>query len=284
MTPLGTDANLLLLSPDAIFAAVEVLVAEDAQLLGKPQLSATEVHRVRVNGKKLRAWIRLVRLGGDHKRCSKAECWLRSTSRSLAEGRDARVRMETLAWLATRTSSASTRAALALLSAPVDDVAGVTLPEPVSAAQAKRRLRCVTRLDPDAPELRRGLRKVYGRARALAQAAAQAEAHHSELHRCRRWVKYLGYQLELATGVRGKQGAPLQQALTELGSTLGSIQDLVVLEQHLDSLAADPDLRAAVRVTRKLLKSTCKRLTRKANGMLAACFAATPREFAAMLG
>src|SRR5690606_2353332 len=156
--------------------------------------------------------------------------------------------------------------------------------EPVSAAQAKRRLRCGTRLDPDAPELRRGLRKVDGRARALAQAAAEAEADHSEVHRRRRRVRYLGDQPEPATGVRGKHGPPMQQALTELGSTLASIQDLVVLEQHLDSLAADPDLRAAVRVTRKLLKSTCKRLTRKANGMLAACFAATPREFAAMLG
>lgn len=280
---MNTSGNLTLLTADAIIAGVAVLAAEDAQLLGKPLLSASEVHKIRTNGKKLRAWIRLTRFGGAHQRCKKTERWLRSVSRSLAAGRDTKVRMDTLAWLATRTSVPATRAALAQLTDPLPDAVGVALPEPVPAVEAAKHLRCVTALHPDGVELRHGLRQVYARTRRLARAAQKVDAHHTELHRCRRWVKYLGYQLELVTGTKGKKGTPLQQALTELGSTLGRIQDLIVLEQHLDSLADASNTAKAVLITRKLLKATCKRLTRKANGMLAACFAATPREFIAVL-
>jgi CHAD domain-containing protein len=281
--PAASANALKLLAPEAIMARLEALIAEHVRLLNNTGLSPAEVHEVRVNGKKLRSWIRLNRLGGAHQRCRKADHWLRAISRSLAAGRDAQVTTATLARLGKRTAAATTAAALALLADPLRAVTTAPLPDGADSTDAQRQLRCLAALWPDARELRHGLRAVYARARRLATRATAPEAQPTDLHHCRKWVKYLGFQLELATGTSGKKGAPLQRTLAGLGTTLGNIQDLVVLGQHLDALETDIALAEAVGITRKLQQASSKRLINKATRELSTCFAPTPKQFAATL-
>src|SRR5690606_39172737 len=89
----------------------------------------------------------------------------------------------------------------------------------------------------DLPTLWRGLRANYQAARKLANAALCDRADAEKLHRFRRRVKYLHYQLNLLCDLR-KSPVVLPAMLKDLGATLGQINDLHELMQAIQQLEA----------------------------------------------
>ena len=78
-----------------------------------------------------------------------------------------------------------------------------------------------------------GLGQTFAKAADLGQHALQSKDL-AELHRWRRWVKYLRYQLEPVATPQRSSIVELHAELRQLGSTLGRRNDLHQLRQALE--------------------------------------------------
>jgi CHAD domain-containing protein len=247
----GKDA-ILLLPPAAIMRNVEAVVDDLDTRLGHSAHSAEDIHHIRVDIKKLRAWIRLLRLARGRRLARKTDRKLRALARVLTQVRDQQVLPDTLARLRKACTSAAQARLLAALAARL-----MALPHdenfPAATELPRGRLRRLgTPLD-DRKALCNALKESYTRAQRLGKSATRPGAPGEELHRWRRRVKYLGYQLALTTAEPGKSRTPLQRNLAALGSTLGTLQDLNVLGRHLELLQDDPACTEALVLATRLL-------------------------------
>jgi CHAD domain-containing protein len=223
---------LQLCPPAVIFDRVARLLDELQRRLARPQPTADGIHKIRVCCKKLRSWIRLLRhrrSGNDWQHADKA---LQKVLHKLAPARDSVVLLQTVKQLQTGTRSTRHRAACRQV------LAGLRTHAPVASATrtaplSRRIVRELLASDrPTDKALNKGLQHAYVRSSRLARRAFAADYAIERLHRLRRWVKYLGYQLELVT-LPTPANEKFRKQLVSLGSTLGRIHDLAVLQQQL---------------------------------------------------
>lgn len=277
------------LQPEArIRKRIQKLAGALQRLTQLQQPTEREVHELRRSTKKLRAWLKL-----DPDAAAPAqrlERLLRDNAACHAAARDATVRLQTLARLP------------ALAAAPVparhpfpvcrDLLAALPLTPapPLTNAAARRLGTALSRLALQGPalipepQLRSGLHTSYRKTRKrLRQARASGKA--DDLHRFRRWAKYLCYQLELVCRLQRGRLATLQRRLDLLCARLGSWHDVVVLEASLQKLLADCSTApaAAAQTTRedlllalKLCRRAAARLHASSLRLAATCFKDKP--------
>lgn len=224
--------------------ALEIDQMARATLRSDAAFEPEGVHAVRVATKRLRAIWQLHKPTANADLAKGAIRRLRDCARTLAERRDHHVLSALLQELAV-TADAEGRGELAQ--------AGSSLARPLAPLQAIRLdvltalgvdsedwLRAVRVTDVDLLEV--GLRRSYAKTCDLGRAALR-DREPEDLHRWRRWIKYLRYQVEpLATPGRGFID-DLHAELKQLGSTLGRRNDLLNLRKAL----RDSHLRAALR-------------------------------------
>lgn len=229
---------------------VRRLLRKLQRLLDQPTHDTASIHAIRVSTKKLRAWIRLLRHGGGHRRLRKHDKALRNIARGLSAQRDADARLDTIGWLQRRCTDKTLGDHLALLAGQAGLVP-TTVPTPQLTMSAALAPALLTR-PPTVRNLARGLAHGFARLTRCARKATRPGASAPRLHTWRKLVKYCGYQLELACADKYGNHSPLQTALAELGKVLGQVQDLTMLRKFLKPQLDDPARQATAAAIRAL--------------------------------
>lgn len=197
---------------------------------GGPVLDEASIHDLRVLCKRLRAVWQLLTpaLGRDRTRAPDQA--LRDAARSLAGHREAHVARRTLVRLSDRHAlDDEERDALGVLAALVAERWPEVRAEPSRAAPlreafaAQRAGLLALPTDLSRADLASGLLRSYERAREQGRRAALLREE-AAWHRCRRWVKYELYQLELLAP--GRPDGHRVERLEGLGEVLGRFNDL----------------------------------------------------------
>lgn len=204
-------------------------------LLALPDLDETAVHEVRVLMKQLRGLVRLY--GGDELKpvVREINVVLRDVAKVFAARRDAHVLAETLEQVARRSNRRVATELRRILQEVTLQTADV-LPElePQSLVADLQRVRELWRQrlqQPDDEFLADALARSYRRNRREGREALRQRETHA-MHDWRKRVKYFYYQL----GVLNTADEWLQQQkdmLRKLGSLLGKVHDLDVLDEYL---------------------------------------------------
>jgi CHAD domain-containing protein len=247
---------------------VQRLLTRLQALLALPSPAAADIHQLRRNTKKLRAWLKLRRNARHGEDSRQFEAMLRANAARFSAGRDALVRLQTLEQLPALAGDRPApglplprcHALLASVAPPAGEHAATATLQQLD--EGLQQLMTDTDI-PSAAQLAAALRKTYGKARKRLK-QARASGNEDDLHAFRRWAKYLCYQLELVCVLERGALAKLQRSLDTLCSRLGSWNDLVVLGESLQALRASTNMDAAL----LLELDEAERLCRKAQGRL----------------
>jgi CHAD domain-containing protein len=272
----------------AIRTRLRKQLTELEQKLAAATLDADAIHRSRVIVKKLRAWLRLLHQHRHSTHWQAADKALRQIARSLSEQRDDQVLGDTVLWLGSNSADVAARADCRKLHGLLPHTRKATRERPTVSAEI-RQLCLPDRqlLQPTA--LLEGLRLAYARTRRLSRAAlADPESPKTpeKLHRLRKWVKYLHYQLKLLFS--GDDIELLQPgALDQLGSTLGRIHDLHELLRTLDKTPVKQQqtkaTQRAMATAVRLADEAAARLIQDVAGKLPLLFCVKPKPYLALL-
>ncbi len=232
--------------------ATAIGLAEHAQRLlaaGEAGMPARDVHALRVICKRLRAIWRMLEAGFDADLVRPPERALRDVASSLAGPREAAVRVKTLARLARKADSPRKQALAggfgAALASVLAAAATLRAPEPQMQAVFADQIQRFAALDPKPTPLvlAAGITESMRRARKSGRKAL-ASGDVERWHRCRKWVKYEHYQLELCLDLSGRWQRR-HDRLQRLGVLLGRYNDLEDLACYLDRLTAGLELPPA---------------------------------------
>jgi len=254
-------AEVTLRRSGAISPAVVALVDGLLQHLHRPEESPAYIHRIRVDIKRLRAWLCLVRGAADFD-WRALDRRLRDCAGRLSPSRDAHVVLDTLKRLESRADGKEKDTLVLLRSrlhfTPAAGIDWQALKPELAAALAALRDPAVA-LDTE-KILRRGLQRCYKRAMREGRRALSDRGGIAELHELRKWVKYLYYQLQFVNKARPGSYVKTRKRLDKLGDRLGRIHDLDLLHRRLAQLPPGEDWapveRLLARRLRKQLKSS----------------------------
>lgn len=219
---------------------VRRLVTSLQAQIALPAPTPADIHQLRRNTKKLRAWLKLRRSVGRMQDARHMEGLLRGNAARFAAERDATVRLQTLEQLHLLAGSRQavprlTRCRALLMDNPPP---ARTEPDDLAHQQLEQALQHLLAVEP-VPEqpsvLEPALRRTYRKARKRLR-KARASGKVEDLHRFRRWAKYLCYQLELVCTLERGALAKLHSSLDTLCTRLGTWHDLVVLGESLRAL------------------------------------------------
>jgi CHAD domain-containing protein len=271
----------ILLSPAGAGNAVISVIDDLQQHLQRPEGGPGYIHRIRVDIKHLRAWLRMIRKDArfDWRACDRR---LRDISRRLSPSRDSQVVLDTLAWLQKKADTGQQQALDLLRSRMRFDLGGERIDWPaikVPLAETVEALRePAAELDSDAV-LNRGLKNCYKRATREGRRAFGRDGSLEDLHELRKWVKYLYYQIGYVCKTRTGEYEKDRDLFDELGDRLGRIHDLELVSEKVAQLAAGEDCAAAADVTLDLVRDRMDRLLRRCRRLYEKGFSLSPSKF-----
>lgn len=123
----------------------------------------------------------------------------------------------------------------------------------------------------DWPDVEKGLRDSYARARKSLRRLRRSEAD-EQFHDLRKAIKSLHYQAELLASTGHRPAARLRKRLDELAETQGHVTDLLLLRAHAPDLPAlksliartiPPHRKAAIKLARQVLHAEPKGFANK---------------------
>ena len=224
---------------DPLSESVRQLILREMDDMCYPPRAAHAVHDVRVSGKRIRAWLRLLRDAMGDEAYRRENTAVRDLGRLLRRRRDSQVLIETLDGLARSGNAAFAEAevvrlkALLHLDAKIAE-AEVPFAEAMSHVrevlfQAHRRLE---KLDLGHGHPERTFRRIWKQAR-TAFRAARERPETERLHEWRKQAKYLRYQFEALKDIWPKRVKRWSEALKAQAEALGYDHDLAVLAEQL---------------------------------------------------
>jgi CHAD domain-containing protein len=226
-------------------------------------LSENKIHLLRTSIKRLRAIFRLIPFDPNSRQFKLQDHRLRDTGRLLSKHRDHTVLKKTLKECASSRKAneasehlISTSQAPAVRSSILDKVYGDihlfsgNLQKAISGKISSKRIR-------------KRLFSSYRRVCKLKKKASRSDSL-TLLHRWRKHVKYLMYQLETLHDMLSKKTSKLIKLLHSLEENLGYDHDLRTLETHLLKIGKNSDnLQVVIRKKLKKLRTERIKLSRK---------------------
>lgn len=219
--------------------SVRQLILREMDNMCYPPRAGHAVHDVRVSGKRIRAWLRLLRDAMGTQAYRRENAAVRDLGQLLRHRRDSEVLIETLDGLAKSGSPAFNSAEVARLKALLRTDAETAeaetpFPEVMTRVrevlfQAHRRMETLD-LGHGHPEA--AFRLIWMRARD-AYRAARDRPDTNTLHEWRKQAKYLRYQLEALRDIWPKQVRRWARSLEAQADQLGHDHDLAVLAERL---------------------------------------------------
>ncbi|MEX2525008.1 MAG: CHAD domain-containing protein [Gammaproteobacteria bacterium] len=241
------------------------------------------VHRIRVDIKRLRAWLRLARCSGEDFDWRGRDRRLRDLARSLSRRRDVQVTLDTLTWLEKKACDDTQRQAIDKIRSHIRfepgryDIDWPAMKQALSLEMDDLREQ-VGRLD-NPGMIKEGLKRTYRRADKRGGRAFSREGTVDDLHQLRKWVKYLYYQVRFIRDIDTEKFRKSSRRLDELGDKLGRIHDLDILRHRLAKLADTEACVGAAPVLGKLIEQRMKRLNRRCDGFYRKVFNKSPVRF-----
>jgi CHAD domain-containing protein len=231
--------------------ALEINTETRKRISAKKAFEHESVHQIRVSSKILRALWQLVRPVIEPQIARNANERLRELAHSLAGARDAEVMANLMAELREADEPlyrASFDRAAKLFVEPDDlaDHAAELRPAMLAAIDGDRDDWRQLVLPDDHSLIEHGLGRTYRKTRRRAETAGRTKVH-PDLHRWRRWVKYLRYQLESLFELPPSGIAERVEDLKALGTVLGQRNDLAVLRGRLKELGGGDTFGAVFR-------------------------------------
>lgn len=247
-------------------AVVEVIDAL-RQHLKQPVNRRGYIHRIRVDIKRLRGWLRMIRYHTGEQDWKCTDSRLRAIAKDLSSRRDAQVMVETLKWLSKKSRKDSEIHAIEEICARIQfDL----VHHPVDWDKVKSALSDVlTTLRQQALLLKsnqvimEGLKKTYKRSLKYGNKAFSGRGSIEDLHELRRWIKYLYYQVGYIQADYPEQYVDERKYLDKLGNRLGRIHDLHLLEGRLDELSFQTDCSDAAATVGKIIQKRLDKLIRQ---------------------
>lgn len=229
-----------------IFRSI-IAVIDDLDLrLSHPEDVKTHIHRIRVDIKRLRAWVRLVRDKSDKRYWQALDHNLRDIAKQFSAGRDQQIIPETLKWLEKNIVNPEKQSAVRKirghLQSAIDGctLAPKTIDMPYKDLLKELRRKCLSHHSDDL--FRKGFRRTYNRAARLGKKACSGRARPDDHHKFRKWVKYLCYQIEFIRILLPERHESTHRHLDKLDKQLGRINDLVVVRRKLEQLSSTDEL------------------------------------------
>ncbi len=239
--------------------------------------TAETIHAVRLCCKRLVAWQQLLEDAGVHGLASSRR-HLRRLGRRVAQQRDATVMAEGLAELAAACTTIRQRDACLTLAGTLQQVPPCTAPGPKLLERVDQVLLALVQLPlPEPGELGAALCRQYRRCRRLARAALASHGDEAAFHALRKRVKQLQYQLAWLSSEPHPQLAPLKL----LGSTLGRLHDLQVLQAWLEQRRPEEIPAATKRAVLRAIRWRSARCLRELRVPLQRLFARPARRWGA---
>ncbi len=224
---------------DPLSESVRHLILREMDDMCYPPRAAHAVHDVRVSGKRIRAWLRLLRDAMGTEAYRRENAVVRDLGQLLCRRRDSEVLLETLDGLSKSGSPAFSdgeverlKAALHLDAEAVADeapFAEVMLRVRETLFEAHRR---VEKLELGHAHPEQTFRRLWKQARdAYRQACDHPDT--DRLHEWRKQAKYLRYQLDALKDIWPKRVARWSKVLKAQAEVLGYDHDLAVLDERL---------------------------------------------------
>lgn len=257
----------------SLLAGLERITAKDKHSLSREQL----VHTLRVQSKRLRALLELVRGEVPNSFYTSQKRLVQSAARSLSGSRDFTVICEEIAKCAHTLARRKREKAQAFLRTMREE--RQTKQCSASVKQSRRELdRALERFGSVAARqlhLSPALKRSYGRARSWMLTSRKC-ADGKFFHRWRKWAKRLHLQMQLLGVARVLPGVERYNALDTFQKKLGRHRDLLLTEKYLSANKAPKVLLKPIRHTRRDLEEKILRCGRT-------MFSPTPRDFVAEL-
>lgn len=263
-------------------AVIEIIDAL-RQHLKQPEHDQRYIHRIRVDIKRLRAWLRMIRYRSGDNHWKMTDRSLRAIADELSSRRDTQVMMETLKWLAEKSKTENEKHAAGIIHAriqfdlghyPVDwKTVKVSLAGELDTLRQQAYLPVCDRV------IMKGLKKTYKRSLEYGNKAFSENGSIDDLHKLRKWVKYLYYQFGHIHATYPDQYGNERKHLKKLGDRLGIIHDLNLLDKKLDDLSSQPDSLDAIKVIRKMMKRRQNKLTKQSECLYKKVFTQSPSSF-----
>lgn len=262
----------------------ELLVLIDAleSHIRKPARGVAFLHRVRVDIKRLRAWIRLVRDDDDSAGLRELDRALRDVMKMLSPRRDRHAFMESLRWLEKKEldteESSLSRFRTYLRKEQTRTVldwngAGAAL------AAVLAGLKQAAQREDYSYRLREGLQRTYKRAAKLGERAFAGKINPNEVHDFRRWAKYLFYQLGFVQGADPELYLEAQDRLDELGRRLGRYHDLVLMREKISSLPVKKKHSEEMQRVEFMIEARMQKLLRRSSRLYEKIFSTSSSGF-----
>jgi CHAD domain-containing protein len=255
--------------------------------LNRPEDIEANIHRIRVDIKRLRGWIRLVRDHTGEREWQEIDHCLRDMAKQLSVNRDEHVILATLGWLKDKTKNKDAQASISRINSYVQsgscrhlfDWKTINLPDRNVLEILKRK----TLLSYSDEVIRKGLQRTYKRTLKCGLQACSPGGTFAALHRLRRWVKYLYYQLEFVEVLYADDYEKIRQQLDMLGKGLGKIHDLVLVKNRLQRLPGAADCKNDINIAGMAADREINKLLKRTRRSFRKIFTMKPREIAASL-
>ena len=270
-----------------ITRSVIVVIDDLEQCLNRPKEIKLNIHRIRVDIKRLRAWIRLVRDQSDDQEWQVIDHGLRDMAKQLSASRDEQIIAVTLKWLIGKTKNRDTQASISRINSYVQsDTCGhifdwktINLPDKnmLKVLKHKTLLSCSDKI------IKKGMQKTYKRALTCGLQACSPKGTFAALHRLRKWVKYLYYQLEFVEVLHADDYKKIQQQLDKLGKGLGKIHDLLLVKNRFQRFSEMAECANDVNIAGTAADAEIKKLLKRSRRAFGKIFTLKPRQFTAGL-
>ena len=246
------------------------------QHLSRPVTEEEYIHRIRVDVKRLRGWLRVLRYRDENCDWKVTDQHIHDLSRALGGTRDAEVLQETLSLLRKFAKDKHDKAIVELLQEKLH--VEVSL-EDIDWGKIKTAL-----LDEliqyknyhiyckNINDVKKGLKHLYKRALQYGNVAFSHVGTFDELHELRKWVKYLNYQIAFIRKAYPKSLGNYKKEISELGDSLGKIHDMVVLKERIKD-------NIELSVANELIDKMIEHLINKARHLYHSLFKYSPKRF-----
>jgi len=230
------------LAPAGVNHSVIALIDNLQAHLGRPVRGVGYIHRIRVDIKRLRAWIRLIRNEEDAIGLRGIDRDLRDIMKKLSTRRDRQALMESLKWLEKKADKDARQSSLSVIRSHIGKGDGRVA---VDWANIKTALLHVldtlkqhTQKIDSMHMVRDGLQRTYKRAAKSGDKAFSGKIDPADVHEFRKWVKYIFYQLEVIQAAYPELYKEALDDLEDLGNRLGRYHDLLLVQGRLGELPA----------------------------------------------
>lgn len=243
----------------------------------------THVHRIRVDIKKLRAWIRLVQDSPCSLDLKKTDLYLKNTAKIFSYHRDAEIIPETVSWLKKKLEKSETGDDLDKISRHIKyKKTSLILPDEQSEVINKK---LFSELKQKSIKvnieyiIEHGLKATYKKALREGKKAYSSQGSLNDLHRFRKWVKYLCYQIEFIQASYPDYYQDEQKLLDKLGKQLGRIHDLDILCRKVNEVKEKKALYVEAYNAIGLIKKHMKKIHKRTHALFDKAFHCSPRKF-----